>query len=392
MEGILLCRVCHKVLTSNAIFCLYCGAEQVKKKKKKTRRPMNSGTVRKLPGNRTKPYAAYMPRSAGGKYIGSYDTMAKASDAIALALANRPSSDRIDWSVEDFYDNYTSSPGFLKLTKSAQNTTFAAWKYCQGIKDMFMREAKTHAWQSCVDAAIEQGRSRSTCEKIRNLASQLCKEAMKDDVINKNYASLVTVTEGASKKIKDIFTQEEIAILKAHDNDPRVKFILILIYTGMRINELLELPCENVHDKYIVGGKKTTAGKNRIIPILPEISPYIAFFNKGEGLLIQNAGNALTAKFARNKWFYAALVDLDILSSSEIPPAGTPRLTPHCTRHTFATLARQAGIKPDVLTRIIGHTDYSMTDEVYIDMQADFLMDELQKMSSTNRPDDTDNL
>lgn len=384
MEGnVLRCRACKNLLASGSLFCNYCGAEQSpqRKKKKSTRRPMNSGTVRKLPGNRTKPYAAYLPRSMGSKFIGSYDTAAKASDAIALAISSRPASDRADWSVEDFYNRYISSPMFSKLTKSAQNGTYAAWKYCQSIKDMFMREAKTHAWQSCVDAAIEQERSRSTCEKIRNLASQLCKEAMKDDVINKNYASLVTVSDGADKKAKDIFTDKEITLLKSHAEDPRIKFILILIYTGMRINELLELPCDSVYEKYIVGGKKTTAGKNRIIPILPEIMPHIAFFNSGDGLLLQRNGNAISAKYARQKWFYEPLVELGILSAEEIPPHGTPRLTPHCTRHTFATLARQAGVKPDVLTRIIGHTDYSMTDEVYIDMQADFLMEEMQKMS-----------
>lgn len=378
------CRKCGKLIPAGSMFCMHCGAEQgATRRRRASRRPMNSGSIRKLSGNRTRPYAAYLPRSAGGGFVGSYETRAQAADALALELSTRPSSERIVWTVEDFYNYYINSPVFAKLTKSAQNTAYAAWKYCDSIRAVPMREAKTHAWQTCVDSAISQGRSRSTCEKIRNLASQLCKEAMKDDVINKNYASLVSVSDGAGKKAKDILTEQEIALLRSHDDDMRVRFILILVYTGMRISELLELPCENVHDKYIIGGKKTTAGKNRIIPILPQILSYIVSFDRGEGLLIHNAGRPLTVKYARSRWFYDCLVDYGILSADEIPPHGEPRLTPHCTRHTFATLARQAGIKPDVLTRIIGHTDYSMTDEVYIDMQADFLMEEMQKMSKS---------
>lgn len=277
------CRKCSKVIPPGSAFCMHCGAElgETKRRKRQSHRPMNSGSIRKLSGNRTRPYAAYLPRSAGGGFIGSYETRAQASDALALELSTRPSSERIVWTVEDFYNYYINSPGFAKLTKSAQNTAYAAWKYCDSIRAVPMREAKTHAWQTCVDSAISQGRSRSTCEKIRNLASQLCKEAMKDDVINKNYASLVSVSDGAGKKAKDILTEQEITLLRSHDDDVRVRFILILVYTGMRISELLELPCENVHEKYIIGGKKTTAGKNRIIPILPQISPYIASFNRG---------------------------------------------------------------------------------------------------------------
>ncbi|MBQ9993538.1 MAG: site-specific integrase, partial [Clostridia bacterium] len=344
------------------------------------------GTIRKLTGRRQRPYAAYLPRSMGGKYVGSYKSKAEASDALALIVATRPTSKRAEWTVQDFYEAYIASPQSEKLSKSMKDNDRAAWKYCHPIANQKMRDTRTQEWQSCIDYAAEQGKSRSTCMKIRNLASKLCKEAMKDDVINKNYASLLTIG-GENQKPKDIFTDKEIAFLKAHDVDIEAKFILILIYTGMRISELLELTNDNVHDTYIIGGKKTAAGKNRIIPILPEISPYINFFKRDEGLFIHNNGKPVGVKYARQRWFYDYLVQLNILCSEEIPPNGTPRLTPHCTRHTFATLARQAGIDKDVLIRVIGHSDYSVTDDVYVDMQSDFLREELLKMSSVPSSD-----
>ena len=49
-----------------------------------------------------------------------------------------------------------------------------------------------------------------------------------------------------------------------------------MIYTGMRIGELFGLRTENVHETYVIGGEKTKAGRNRIIPIRSEGRKYFA--------------------------------------------------------------------------------------------------------------------
>ena len=50
-----------------------------------------------------------------------------------------------------------------------------------------------------------------------------------------------------------------------------------MIYTGLRPTELLEILTENVHleEKYMIGGIKTDAGKDRIIPLNDKIIPLI---------------------------------------------------------------------------------------------------------------------
>lgn len=377
-----LCPKCKERIPSFSAFCLYCGAELKPQKQKKpaSRRPMNSGTVRKLSGRREKPYAAYLPRSMGGKYIGSYKTKAEASDALVLALANRPSSNRADWTVKQFYEYYISSNAFQALSKQTQASRTSAWKHCQKISSLKMKMAKAHEWQSCVDDHIENGYSKSSCRKIKELASQLCQEAMRDDVISKNYAELL-IMGGKSKKNRDIFTVEEIQLLRSYDNDERIKFILILVYTGMRISELLKMPVENVHEKYMIGGSKTEAGKNRIIPILPDIKPYIDYFMIDGKYLIGNSEKPISAGYARKKWFYAPLVEIGILTKEELLPGGTPRLTPHFSRHTFSSLATEAGVDEKAIARIVGHTSYKTTDQHYVELQADYLLGEMMKMS-----------
>lgn len=377
-----ICPACKKRLPPAAAFCMFCGTAQGDKKKKPaSRRPKGSGTIRKMAGRRSLPYAAILPASMGGGYVGSFKTKAEASDALALAVATRPASKRADWTVREFYEYYISSKAFLDLKPSTQASRRSAWKHCERLGDLFMRNCKTHEWQTCVDAIIAAGQSKSSCRKIRELASQLCQEAMRDDVISKNYAKLL-VMGGKGEKPRDIFTMEEIALLRQHDDDIRVRFILILVYTGMRISELLNMQCENVHSTYMIGGSKTEAGKNRIIPILPEIKSYVDSFNRGHDNLIHRDGKPLTANYARKYWFYRCLADLGILSPDELPPNGTPRITPHFSRHTFSTLAKEAGVDEKAIARIVGHTTFATTDKHYVELQAEYLRKELLKMST----------
>ena len=49
--------------------------------------------------------------------------------------------------------------------------------------------------------------------------------------------------------------------------------------------------------------------------------------------------------------------------------------------HTFASLAREAGVEKDTLARIIGHTDYdNVTDKHYVALDSDFLCSEIEKI------------
>lgn len=63
----------------------------------------------------------------------------------------------------------------------------------------------------------------------------------------------------------------------AQANVPYADIILILIYTGFRISELLALtPDDYIADQaLLIGGLKTEAGENRHVPVLPVIKPYI---------------------------------------------------------------------------------------------------------------------
>lgn len=88
--------------------------------------------------------------------------------------------------------------------------------------------------------------------------------------------------DGYRNKSRLVFSDREIARLfsyiKANGKltlDARV--VMILIFTGLRPEDLFSVRKEDVHfgDKYFVAkGSKTEAGRDRLIPIVPITAPF----------------------------------------------------------------------------------------------------------------------
>ena len=61
---------------------------------------------------------------------------------------------------------------------------------------------------------------------------------------------------------------------------------------------------------------------------------------------------------------------------------GIPKHTPHATRHTYATWARNAGIQQEILQKIIGHASFSTTADIYIHADAEKLISAVESASN----------
>lgn len=383
----MICKKCRKEIPDDAIFCCYCGSKQGRGKSHRSKRPNGTGSVYKLPGKRKNPWAVVISNGKKRTYGGYYETEAEASiNAARLSADAIP--DRYNDTIQTIFDAW-SKVHYPTLTEWGKQGYESAWTYFSSIKQIKMRDVKTDVFQSLIDSALSQGKSRAVCEKIKHLASQLCKYAMQQDLINKNYAEFVVLPK-VEKSEKEIFTAEEIATLWAHKDDKRVKIILAMIYSGFRIDELFSLETANVHikDRYFVGGEKSEAGKNRIVPINEKILPFVqewydkAVENKYAYLLVNTEGNKINIGNFRRRDFYKALSDLGMQQEidKDHPAKKFARLTPHSTRHTFASLAVKAGVSREALKRLMGHAHYSTTDEVYVHENMEQLKDGISKM------------
>ncbi|BBM56043.1 site-specific recombinase, phage integrase family (plasmid) [Leptotrichia wadei] len=79
-------------------------------------------------------------------------------------------------------------------------------------------------------------------KKIKILFNQLYAYAMKNDIISKDYSKYIDIGKNTEENTRKPFTNKEIERLwDLLDENDWIDTILILIYTGFRIGELLEI-------------------------------------------------------------------------------------------------------------------------------------------------------
>ena len=290
-----------------------------------------------------------------------------------VALANHhvnPVPLKADITLEEVYKEWSAGK-FAYIEKQTEYSYQAGWKHLDKYAKVKFKELRAGHIQSVIDACHKKGMSRSSLHKIKVVSTMLFSYAMQNDIVNKNYAEFVRLPK-ESKEEKQIFTDIEIQKLEKADM-PWVDTILILIYTGMRINELLGLTRFGVdlENQTITGGLKTDAGKNRIIPIHPKIIKHVkAWHDKnGDYLICNNNGQRISDKLYREKYYYPALAKLEIR-----------KLTPHCCRHTCASLLHRGGADTKSIQMLMGHTKYSFTADTYTHVNIEDLKTAISKI------------
>ena len=152
-----------------------------------------------------------------------------------------------------------------------------AFRYCAALHQKRFVDITTAQIQATVDAVSDKPH---TAVHVRMIFGLLYKYARLINLTETNRAQGVEVpTLPKSTKHKP-FSAEELETLWEQAEDYGVQPALVYCYTRLRPSELIEIKRENVHlaERYMVGGMKTEAGRNRTIPIAEKIVPIIESF------------------------------------------------------------------------------------------------------------------
>ena len=339
--------------------------------------PNGYGSVSKLSGKRRRPYIVRI--TAGFdmegrqimKTLGYYETQAKAIKALADYNENPYDINLNDITLKEILDRFMKNKNGMVEKSSLKS--YKVWYNC--LKPLYnkrMRDIRTLELQNFINSLSYL--STGTLKNLKSFIRMLFKDAMEMDIITKDYSEFIKLPRHKPKIERKVFTDEEIALLWENVNELEyADVILILIYTGMRINELLKLPKENVNleENIIIGGSKTEAGKNRIIPIHPKIIPLVIkrMENKTEYLIPnRRKSNYYEYNNFRTKEFMAIMKQLGM------------EHTIHDTRHTFATMISDVSDNESAITGIIGHTNINMTKR-YTHTSIEKMRKEMEKIN-----------
>lgn len=313
--------------------------------------PKNYGSISKLSGNRRRPYIVRKANDQGGNSIIGYAATREEGLAMLAAYnANPWDIDKAKITLKELFDLWQKKKA-PKMGKSNQVSLKSAFKYCEKLGNIPYKQIKAYQMQDCIDGC---GKGYSTQGAIKNLWGHLDRFALEMDISSFRYADLLT-SDPVPPTSRIPFTKEEIALLWEHQEEPGVDTVLIFLYSGWRISELLALCPDDIDLEAgtMKGGTKTKAGKGRIVPIHPKIRGFIEkrLANNPPRLISQN-GKAISSSTYRVLW-------ADIMNKLQM------NHTPHECRHTFETMLDAAGGNRRCIDLLMGHTSKDTGNRVY---------------------------
>ena len=210
--------------------------------------------------------------------------------------------------------------------------------------------------QGIADSVVTM--SKSSVMKLKTLINGTFDLARKSKYIPENFICDVDFNYARkTDSIHEPFSEEEIEQLWSMSQDKEVKVLLIMIYTGFRPTEFLRIENNNVHieDRYIIGGGKTEAGTDRIVPIHEKIVPFVRYLMSDNDYLFNNQGKM---------WSYSRFV---VAYWNPLMKRLNMKHLPHDTRHTCATLLDRYRANQNCIKDILGHAREGVTNRVYVD-------------------------
>ncbi len=358
------------------------------------RNPNGYGGITKLPGNRRNPFRVRI--TAGwditpeGKQkqlyntLGYYPTRKEAMMALAEYNQNPYDLNNKKITFETCYNGW--SPKHYEKYTTAASGLKAVYKLCEPLKNMNMSDIRLKHMQDIMDTISDKSTTMQT--KLKTIFLRTFKFALENDIVQKDYAQFVTITQTEAKKdtsnkfftsneIKKIFDNKDWVISfptsrKTYADIKLVDSVIIQLYTGTRISELLDLKRGDIDlaaRTIDLRGTKTKAAK-RIVPIHKDLVPYLeARLAEGNEYLFTNAnGNTFDPDQYRKHFFTPFM---EHIGSTH---------TPHALRHTFISIMDKCGVPAEsvVLKRIVGHANKSVTEH-YTHKEIDELLSAIDK-------------
>lgn len=340
--------------------------------------PNGYGSVIKLSGKRRKPFAVRITSGWNNdgkqkyKYVGYFTTRSEAMIALADYHTNPYDLDAEKILFEEIFVKW-SDQQYPKYSKSNITAYNSSYKACINLYKLKFIDIKKTPLQNVIDTC---GKNYPMLRKIKVLFNQLFKYALENDIVAKDYSNFVEISHHKKANTeRDPFNKKEIKQLwDCVDENEYISIILILIYSGVRISELLNLKKEHVYLKeryFEVIMAKTSAGIRKV-PIANKILVFFEHLMENESnkyLVTSPGGDRFLYRNYYDGYWKPFIEDMNM------------KHTPHDTRHTTVSLLAAANVNQTIIKRIVGHAGaMSLTEKVYTHFEIQQLIDAIDQI------------
>lgn len=409
---LLQCPECKLQVSEKATVCPHCGYPLRKERNrisgnrpKKKRLPNGFGQITKLKKNNLRnPYRAMVSvgKTSTGKPIckllkpDAYFATYNDAYAALVEYNKNPYDLNPAISVMNLYEKWTEAYFKTLKSQSSQRTIIAAWAYCSSIYDMRASDVRARHIKGCMEEGVaiikgeEHHPTAGIKERIKSMFNLMFDYALEYEIVEKNYARTFNVSDDVIREKEEArrghlpFREEEMKTLWENmDLKQYVDVILIQCYSGWRPQELGLIRLENVdlENWTFMGGMKTAAGRDRIVPIHSRIRPivekkYHEAVTLGSEYLInctdtQTHRSSLLLTYDKYQQRFRKIqreLNLD------------PQHRAHDGRMHFITMAKKFNVDEYAIKYMVGHAISDVTERVYTKRELGWLQSEIEKI------------
>ncbi len=380
------CVKCGRIIQNDAAFCPYCGKKQVifPRKKSAKVRGNGMGTAYKRGNTWTAcvtvgwllPDDPSKPKVPVRKTKGGFKSKKEAINYCPKLLTQTEELNRMTmqetWNA--WNEMYAS-----RIVASTMGCYKYAYKHFSRLHGTYMDQITSDELQACMDACKA---GKRTHQNMKCVAGLLWGYAFDHNAVRKDITDNLYIGKGESVQRDPVEAHEVEAIRDSIGKYRYAEYIYCLCFLGFRPGELLELKKDMLHcamipeEKdtevpvwYFVNGKKTPAGKDRIVVVPDQILEIVLsrLFIPGTDLMFpmyqfsRKEGNPFTG-FKQmshdylNKHVFKPIMESLGFSSAKVP---------YSCRHTYADMLKNASGSDKDKAALIGHSKYLFTQDRY---------------------------
>lgn len=404
------CPECELQISDKAVSCPHCGYPLVKQEeapkrrsnKRRMRLPNGFGRITEIKGqNLRNPFRVMVTigHDEYGHPIGkplkpkSYFATYNEAYAALVEYNKNPYDLSSSITVSELYAKWSKE--YFKTLKSlsSERTITAAWKYCSSVYNMRASDLRARHIKGCMEegTAIIKGEEKhptpSVKSRIKSVFNLMLDYALEYEIVDRNYARTFEISKDIIRERENAkrghipFSDEEIR--KLWDNVDKVDYVDVLLiqcYSGWRPQELglIELKNVDLESGTMIGGIKTEAGTNRVVPIHSKIQGlvkkrYDEAVQLGSKYLINCSEGKNSTTLSYDKYSGRFIKIRERLGLN-------PEHRPHDGRMHFVTQAKKCGVDEYAIKYIVGHAINDVTEKVYTKREIDWLKSEIEKI------------
>ena len=328
------------------------------------RRINGSGSVYKLKDKpRHKPWVAMSSKKniygkTEKKVVGYYATKKEAVTALD-AFNVDPFARSEKTTLNDVYLLWYEEFSFRAAPKTIKSYS-NVWQRWEPFFNRLIAEIRVSDLQHHLDT-IDRPMSIKT--EMKKVITSVYDFAVKNDYVKKNAGYYLHVL-GKNEPIRphSVYSNEEVEKLWNHKDEECVPLQLMVIYSGCRIGEIVDLDPDDVdlqNRTFRVRQSKTKAGV-RTVPIADKTYPLWEKF-------VEEGGIKMGYDTIRKHW-QLTMARLNM------------HHTPHDGRHTAISRMTAAGIDARIIKKIVGHKAKDVTEDVYTHVDLEVMRNAINKI------------